>query len=153
MEIKTFFVPYLKLMVKEKFGGFNFLILIVTSMSIVKPWIITAWERHFYDQSRKWTKEPLRQFHMQKKSSRICLCLVFFLCYRKASVLPFINCINELHCTYVLISHKAVHSILMIKLISKTCKMSVNVKPVNSEPSPTPSVIKGKNTIDFTKSV
>lgn len=31
--------------------------------------------------------------------------------------------------------------------------MSVNVKPVNSEPSPTPSVIKGKNTIDFTKSV
>lgn len=31
--------------------------------------------------------------------------------------------------------------------------MSANVKPVNAELSPTPSVIKGKNTIDFTKCV
>lgn len=123
-------------MAKEKFGGFNFLIPIVTSMSIVKPWIITAWERHFYEQSRKWTKGPLR--HMQKRSSRICLCLVFTFRHRKIIIIflfILIICI-------ALMSLSLTGQFYSNDTNKKACKIAVNLKPINSEPCPIPSAIK-----------
>lgn len=122
-------------MAKEKFGGFNFLIPIVTSMSIVKPWIITAWERHFYEQSRKWTKGPLR--HMQKRSWRICLCLVFIFRHRKIIIICLFILIIWLHLY-------PYHSGLFYSndTNKKACKIAANLKPINSEPCPIPSAIK-----------